>query len=206
MHAPQEQAYTVRIWFDPFTPEQWEALMGEVRDRKGLAASLEAGDLPLEMQTSYSRAKLRFMPERYADLHLECPCPDWLKPCKHLVAVWLKYAREFDRDPLLLFELRGMRREELLALLLNRKAETVTEGAEEEEYPEVSIPLSPEALPSDPAVFWATPVLPEAPRESAARLLLDDDIFERLEDWPGIAAQFHQIYDSVYELAGLLLS
>ena len=38
------------------------------------------------------------MPERYVDLHLECACPDWLKPCKHLVAVWLKFARDFDHD------------------------------------------------------------------------------------------------------------
>jgi hypothetical protein len=27
-----------------------------------------------------------------------------------------------------------------------------------------------------------------------------------LENWPGIESQFHQIYDSVYELASLLRS
>jgi hypothetical protein len=35
---------------------------------------------------------------------------------------------------------------------------------------------------------------------------LDDDVFERLENWPGVESQFHQIYDSVYELAVLLCS
>jgi hypothetical protein len=35
---------------------------------------------------------------------------------------------------------------------------------------------------------------------------LDEDIFERLKDGPGNEAQFHQIYDSVYELASLMLS
>jgi uncharacterized Zn finger protein len=202
----KEPLYTVRITFDPFSQEQWDALLSEVRDKSGVAASLAKGDMPMEIQTAYSRAKLRFMPERYADLHLECPCSDWLKPCKHLVAAWLRFGRDFDRDPYLLFELRGLKREELSALLLNRKAEAQKEAEEVVEYPEVVVTLQPEPLPSDPAAFWAAPMLPAPPQESQVRLLLDDDIFERLEDWQGIASQFHQIYDSVYELAGLLLS
>ncbi|MGH9640571.1 MAG: hypothetical protein ACRD3Y_10945, partial [Bryobacteraceae bacterium] len=148
-------------------------------------------------------AKLRFMPERYADLHLECACPDWLKPCKHQLAVWLKFARDFDRQPFLLFELRGMKREELLARLRDAQPTAVPE-ADAEEFPEIAGPPKTEALPADPAAFWAAPVLPDAPAESSGRLLLDDDRFERLKDWPGIESQFHQIYDAVYELASVV--
>jgi uncharacterized Zn finger protein len=190
VQGPHEPPYTVRISFDPFSREQWECLLAEVRDRKALASSLSSisstssGDLPLEIQTAFSKAKLRFMPERYVDLHLECPCPDWLKPCKHLVAVWLKFARDFDLDPFLVFELRGLKRDELLAILRNRQPAAVPEPEEADaagEFPEIAVPLNLAALPADPEAFWSAPALPTAPPESPGRLLLDDDVFERLE-------------------------
>ena len=153
VQASNEPPYMVRISFDPFARRQWESLLAEVRDRKALASSISSGDLPLELQTAFSKANLRFMPERYVDLHLECACPDWLKPCKHLVAVWLKFARDFDRDPFLVFELRGLKRDDLLALLRNRQPAAVREPEETdaaEEFPEVAVPLELEALLADP--------------------------------------------------------
>src|SRR6202030_3681962 len=182
VQAPQDLPYTVRISVDPFSPEQWTRLIAEVRDLRKLAASVSSGDLPLEIQTAFSKAKLRFMPERYVDLHLECPCPDWLKPCKHLVAVWLKFARDFDLDPFLVFELRGLKRDELLAILRNRQPAAVPEPDEADaaaEFPEIAVPLNLAALPADPEAFWSAPALPTAPPESPGRLLLDDDVFER---------------------------
>jgi uncharacterized Zn finger protein len=206
VEGSHERPYTVRISFDPFSREQWERLLAAMRDRDALRSAISSGDLPLETHTAFSRAKLRFMPERYVDLHLECACPDWLKPCKHLVAVWLKFARDFDREPFLVFELRGLKRDELLALLRNRQPAAVPELKEPEEFPELALPLKLESLPADPEAFWSAPALPTAPPESPERLILDDNIFEKLRGWPGLESQFHQIYDAVYELASLLRS
>jgi uncharacterized Zn finger protein len=199
-----EPEYTVRISFDPFSRDQWERLIGEVRDREALRAAIGAGDLPLELQTAFAKAKLRFMPERYVDLHVECACPDWLKPCRHLVAVWLKFASEFDRDPFLVFQIRGLQRDELPGLLGAREPEVVA-APEPEEVPEVVIPLALESLPADPEAFWSAPALPEGFADSPERLPGDDDIFERLGSWQGVEPQLRQIYDAVYDLAGLLL-
>lgn len=204
VQGSQEQPYTVRITFDPFLPEQWTRLLAELRDHKKLAGQLLAGNLPLEIQTAFSKASLRFMPERYTDLHLECACPDWLKPCKHLVAVWLKFARDFDRDPCLLFELRGLKRDELFALLYDRPLAAIPE--EKEELPDATIPVTPEALPADPDAYWSAPPLPAASPESPERLLLETDIFNDLESWYGLETHFRQIYDSVYDLATLVRS
>jgi uncharacterized Zn finger protein len=125
------------------------------------------------------------------------------------VAVWLKFARDFDRDPFLVFELRGLKRDELLAILRNRQPVAAPEPGETdaaEEFPEIAVPIELAALPADPEAFWSAPALPAAPPESPGRLLMDDDVFERLQNWPGVESQFHQIYDSVYELASLLCS
>jgi uncharacterized Zn finger protein len=207
-----EPPYTVRITFDAFSKEQWDQLFAKVRDRRSLAASLAAGDLPLEIQTAFSKAKLRFMPERYADLHLECACPDWLKPCKHLVATWLKFARDFERDPSLLFQLRGKERAELLDFLRGRAAPVPEPEAEAEDTVEEEIvPVRLEPLPADPETYWAERAFPAPGPDAGERRLLDDDIFEKLgpppfaTNWRSLETQFHQVYDSVYELAALLL-
>ena len=211
MQGPAESPYTVRITFGAFSREQWEQLFAQIRDVRSLAASLAAGDLPLEVQTAFSKAKLRFMPERRVDLNLECGCTDWLKPCKHMVAAWLKFGREFERDPLLLFELRGMDRNELLALLQGGEAPpSVSEAETEEVVEEVSVPIRPQPLPTDPEVFWAAPPLPDLPPGSGERRLLDEDIFEKLgpapfANWNTVEPQFHRVYDAVYEFASNLL-
>ena len=68
VQGPHEPPYMVRISFDPFSREQWDGVWVEVRDRGALASSIPSGDLPMEIQTAFSKVKLRFMPERYVDL------------------------------------------------------------------------------------------------------------------------------------------
>ena len=212
VQGPGEPPYTIRITFDPFSREQWDQLFANVRDRRALASSLMSGDLPLEIQTAFSKAKLRFMPERYVDLHLECPCPDWLKPCKHLVAVWLTFARDFDRDPFLLFQLRGMQHDELFDFLRGPATAVPEPEPEAEDTAEEEVlPVKLESLPADPEAFWAEPAFPAPAPDSGERRLLDDDIFEKLGaapfagNWRALETQFHQVYDSVYELAAVVL-
>jgi uncharacterized Zn finger protein len=211
VQCPNEPPYTVRITFDAFSREQWDQLFAKLRDWRSLASSLAAGDLPLEIQTAFSKARLRFMPERYADLHLECACPDWLKPCKHLVAAWLKFGRDFERDPLLLFQLRGMERHELFEFLRGRAAPAPEPEPEEDTVEEEITPVRLEPLPADPETYWAEPGFPVPPPDAGERRLLDDDLFEKLgpppfaPNWRALEPQFHRVYDSVYELATLLL-
>ena len=61
-----------------------------------------------------SRQSSPCFPERLKDLKTDCSCPDWSNPCKHIAAVYYLLGEEFDRDPFLIFKLRGMSREELL--------------------------------------------------------------------------------------------
>jgi len=209
-----QPAYTVRITFDAFSRDQWDQLFANVRDWRALASSLGAADLPLEIQTAFSKAKLRFMPERYADLHLECGCPDWLKPCAHLVAAWLRFGRDFERDPLLLFQLRGMDRKELLDLLRGGATpapEPQPELEEDEETEAETIPVRLQPLPTDPETYWAERPFPALPPDAGERRLLDDGLLEKVgpapfaPNWRDLEPQFHRVYDSVYQLAMLLL-
>src|SRR5688572_28735700 len=60
---------------------------------------------------------------------MTCSCPDWAVPCKHVAAVHYALAAELDRDPFLLFRLRGRTREELTAALRARRGSFGSAGA-----------------------------------------------------------------------------
>lgn len=48
------------------------------------------------------------------DVKMHCTCPDWARPCKHLVAVMLLLGEEIARHPAALLALRGIEVEDLV--------------------------------------------------------------------------------------------
>jgi uncharacterized Zn finger protein len=109
--------------------------------------------MPPEVETLATSAGVPLFPAKSHDLQTECSCPDWSNPCKHIAAVYYLLAEQFDRDPFLLFRLRGLEREALFARL------TAT-GEAHAESDEPGSTRTPEPLPSDPALFWALGTLP----------------------------------------------
>ena len=82
------------------------------------AAKLLAGEMPQDIEQVFQRGRAVAVPGRSCgDLKTDCSCPDWSNPCKHIAAVYYLLGEEFDRDPFLLFRLRGLEREELLGRL-----------------------------------------------------------------------------------------
>ena len=51
---------------------------------------------------------IQVFPSRWSDLKMQCSCPDWAVPCKHLAAVVDLLSQEIDGDPFLVFRLRGL--------------------------------------------------------------------------------------------------
>ncbi len=143
--------YKVTIKLKPLRPRQWSAVAGAVSGQAVFASKLLAGEMPREIEEAFSAAKVALFPERHSDLETECSCPDWSNPCKHIAAVYYLLGEEFDRDPFLLFKLRGMERGEFVALL----GEAPAAGAGP-----AGRALPPEPLPAAPAAFWAEPELP----------------------------------------------
>jgi uncharacterized Zn finger protein len=50
------------------------------------------------------------------EIKMSCTCPDWADMCKHVAAVLYGIGARFDADPDALFTLRGVDRNELIAL------------------------------------------------------------------------------------------
>ena len=93
-----------------------EALVEMVAAESGRIGALLAGDLPHTLVEHADEAGVELLPyggELGDDLHLR----GWLDPCPHALAVLYQVAWLVDADPLVLLQLRGLPRDDLLARL-----------------------------------------------------------------------------------------
>src|SRR5262249_24433020 len=143
--------YGVTIEVKSLTEKQWQDLLHTLARKPLFVAKLLAGEMPQDIEDVFREAKLSLFPEKRHDLKTDCSSPDWSNPCKHVAAVYYLLGEEFDRDPFLLFRLRGLGRDELLQRLsrLTPAAEAAPAPAEPE------APLAAQPLPADPAALWA---------------------------------------------------
>ena len=166
VQGSRPRPYQVSIKLKPLSAADWRKLTEAMAEEARFGAKLLAGEMPADIEEVFKAEGLSLFPKTHGDLKTECSCPDYSNPCKHIAAVYYLLGEAFDHDPFLMFRLRGMEREALLAQL----GEAVGED-------EGWSPAEPEPLPEDPATFWAMPPLPEmlagpllAPAQSAALL------------------------------------
>jgi uncharacterized Zn finger protein len=113
--------------------------------------------MPPDVEDAFGKASLSLFPARQEDLRTACSCPDWSNPCKHIAAVYYLLGEEFDRDPFLIFRLRGLDRGELVTLL-DRAGLTAPVPPV---FPAGDANATPEPLPTGLAEFWQGNDLPE---------------------------------------------
>lgn len=118
--------YEVTIRVAPLTDRLWKAGIKAMAARAVFTARLLAGEMPQEIDEAFRSARSSLFPERARDLATDCTCPDWANPCKHVAAVHYVLGEAFDRDPFLLFELRGWSKDQVLAAL--RRLRAIPEG------------------------------------------------------------------------------
>lgn len=152
--------YTVRIRLKQIGSAQRQRLGAALAEDIAIAARLMAGELPPALEGCFAKVGAPLFPERAKDLITSCSCPDSSNPCKHIAAVFYLLAEEFDRNPLLLFELRGLPRDEFTALLgAATAAHPVHEAARQPDASAAAKPLS-----ADPHRFWHCGQMPDSSR------------------------------------------
>lgn len=100
--------YKVTIIIPPFFPEQVEVLMRALMARPGLISRLMNRELAPEVMDIARKCGLKIFPERWSDLKMQCNCPDWAVPCKHLAAVVYMFSREIDNNPFIVFRMHNV--------------------------------------------------------------------------------------------------
>ena len=143
--------YDVRIEVEPLSDKEWERVIDVMAEQAIFAAQLLVGEMPSDIEEAFRTAGMSLFPTS-RDIEMNCSCPDWVIPCKHIAAVYYLLGEEFDRDPFLLFTLRGCSREHLMTALRARRADSVMLVEEVEQEAELETEVEP--LEASLAQFW----------------------------------------------------
>jgi uncharacterized Zn finger protein len=109
--------YAVTIALTELPDRAWAKVVLAMAAKAEFAAQLLAGQMPQEIGEVFRAAGTRLFPAERTDLTTTCSCPDWGDPCKHVAATHYVLAEALDRDPFLLFELRGRTKDQVLEAL-----------------------------------------------------------------------------------------
>lgn len=131
--------YKVSIEIKPLKDGAWDRVTDEMSSKAVFAAKLLAGEMPQNIEEAFKAAGMSLFPNSSKDIKTDCTCPDSANPCKHIAAVYYILAEEFDRDPFMIFNLRGRTQEEITAILRKKRTACM------QNLPE------PEVLPSEEA-------------------------------------------------------
>jgi uncharacterized Zn finger protein len=121
VQGSRAEPYRARIGLTPFAEPAWEAVEDAFARDSWYAASLLGGSVPDDLEDVFTSVGLSLFPTGGREMPMDCSCPDWSVPCKHLAAVAYLVAERFDEDPFLILRWRGRDRTSLLAGIRERR-------------------------------------------------------------------------------------
>jgi uncharacterized Zn finger protein len=113
----KEPTYNIEIVIHPISQAQWAAAIAYIASKASFISKLLLNEMPDNIEDAFQTLGLHLLPKSKLDFETHCSCPDWGNPCKHVAGVYYRVAKDLDRDPFLLFELRGLPRKQLHAEL-----------------------------------------------------------------------------------------
>jgi uncharacterized Zn finger protein len=109
--------YEITIELTELSAPAWKKALNGLAKKAQFSAELLAGQMPQAIDEVFVEAGVSLFPKQRADLKTSCSCPDWGDPCKHVAATHYVLGEALDRDPFLLFELRGRTKDQVLDAL-----------------------------------------------------------------------------------------
>ena len=110
-----ETTYRTRIGVKALGAHEWAQVESALAASSLYTAKLLAGELPQDIEKVFAELDLRLFPGTLREMSMDCTCPNWEMPCRHLAAVCSVLADSFDNDPFRILAWRGRTRTELLA-------------------------------------------------------------------------------------------
>jgi uncharacterized Zn finger protein len=108
------ELYNVRIDIKPLPAQRWKKLCQQCTGELGSLIELLQGKLSTSVMNAVIAHPDGLFPEP-RELKFNCDCPDVARLCKHVAATLYGVGARLDTDPALLFRLRGVDPQELMA-------------------------------------------------------------------------------------------
>lgn len=115
----KEPTYIVSVEMSHLTAAQWQKVIENLTQRASFIARLLLNEIPENIEKVFADVGTHLLPKSYKDFKVACNCPDYTVPCKHIAGVCFRLAEYLDRDPFLLFAMRGLTQEKLMQELAN---------------------------------------------------------------------------------------
>jgi len=106
--------YEVKVTVGPVTPHRWTAICRDCSGAIDSLVELLQGRLSKGVMTRLCEEKTGLFPSP-TDILFTCSCPDWASMCKHVAAVLYGIGARLDQQPELLFTLRNVNQQDLIA-------------------------------------------------------------------------------------------
>ena len=119
---PEPYAVTVRL--NAYDDATWTRVEAALAEQALFTARLLAGEMPAQIEQVFAEADAPLFPTGVGQLAMQCTCPDWGVPCKHIAATFYLLAEAFDDDPFEILHWRGRDRDTLLEHLRARRSPT----------------------------------------------------------------------------------
>lgn len=115
VQGSRSKPYVTTIEVPALRSSDWDAVIESLAAESRFAAQLLIGIMPADIDDAFAEHNVNLFPARNSEMLGSCTCPDKARPCKHIAAVHYAFGQALDRDPFLLFKVRGADRDRLLA-------------------------------------------------------------------------------------------
>jgi uncharacterized Zn finger protein len=106
--------YTIKVAIAPVASSRWQAICRDCAGSIDSLVELLQGRLAKGVMDRVCRQGDGLFPAP-SEIKLSCSCPDWAGMCKHVAAALYGVGARLDEQPQLLFRLRGVDENDLLA-------------------------------------------------------------------------------------------
>jgi uncharacterized Zn finger protein len=115
----KEPTYHISIEIKAKAENSWNEAIDQLSSKDSIVSRLLLNEVPENIEDSFQELGLHLLPHSSKDFKTKCSCPDYANPCKHIAGVYYLVASQLDNNPFLLFELRGLSKDELQTELAN---------------------------------------------------------------------------------------
>ena len=109
----KEPTYNISIKIEPIAKSKWNLAIEQLSSKASTISRLLLNEVPDDIESTFAELGLHLLPHSSQDFETSCSCPDYANPCKHIAGVYYLVAAQLDKNPFLLFELRGLSKSEL---------------------------------------------------------------------------------------------
>jgi uncharacterized Zn finger protein len=207
----KEPIYKTTITIKPISATDWTKVIRQIASRADLVTKLLMNEMPDPIEDVFSELHLHLLPHSQSDFTTKCSCPDDANPCKHIAGVYYLLASDLDRDPFVMFELRGLSRNDLHTELVRSPlghilASSLTSDPDVPVEPVASFYTRPTKEPvaggNSLKEFWAGAKRLPAPLATASQTSVPALLIKKQGDYPPFwhkDASFISVMEELYE-------